>query len=351
MSNVQCPMSNDLTALSRAPKTWLVTGVAGFIGSNLLETLLRLDQRVVGIDNFATGHRHNLDEVHALVEPDQWARFEFVQGDIRDLDTCRHICRGVDYVLHQAALGSVPRSLEDPVTTNAANVTGFLNMLVAARDAGVASFTYAVSSSTYGDHPGLPKVEDQIGRPLSPYAVTKYVNELYADVFARSYGFASIGLRYFNVFGRRQDPNGAYAAVIPKWAAAMLDGEDVHINGDGDTSRDFCYVDNAVQANLLAATTPDPAARNQVYNVAVGDRTTLNDLFRIMRDHLVPHGVPADLQPRYRDFRAGDVRHSQADISKAQQLLGYAPTHRLADGIAEAMDWYVGERKSVINDR
>ena len=337
--------------LPRAPKTWLVTGVAGFIGSNLLETLLRLDQRVVGIDNFATGHRHNLDEVQALVDPAQWARFEFVQGDIRDLDTCRQVCDGVDYVLHQAALGSVPRSLEDPVTTNTANITGFLNMLVAARDAGVASFTYAASSSTYGDHPGLPKVEDQIGRPLSPYAVTKYVNELYADVFARSYGFASIGLRYFNVFGRRQDPNGAYAAVIPKWAAAMIDGEDVYINGDGETSRDFCYVDNAVQANLLAATTADPAARNQVYNVAVGDRTTLNELFRLMRDRLVHHGVQADLQPRYRDFRAGDVRHSQADITKARQLLGYAPTHSLADGIAEAMDWYVGERGSVIRDQ
>ena len=331
--------------LRRAPRTWLVTGVAGFIGSNLLETLLRLDQRVVGLDNFATGHRHNLDEVRQLVSPLQWARFDFIEGDIRNLRDCENACENVDYVLHQAALGSVPRSLEDPIATNAANVTGFLNMLVAARDAKVKSFTYAASSSTYGDHPGLPKVEDHIGKPLSPYAVTKYVNELYADVFARSYGFQTIGLRYFNVFGPRQDPNGAYAAVIPKWTAALLKRETVFINGDGETSRDFCFVDNAVQANLLAATATVPEARNQVYNVAVGDRTTLNDLFRLIRDALVPHGVAPATAPTHRDFRAGDVRHSLADVSKARRLLGYEPTHRLADGVGVAMPWYVSRPK------
>ena len=260
-------------SLRESPRTWLITGVAGFIGSNLLETLLKLDQRVVGLDNFATGYQRNLDEVKTLVEPSQWARFEFIEGDICDLDACRRACEGVDYVLHQAALGSVPRSLADPIATNAANVTGFVNMLVAARDAKVKRFVYAASSSTYGDHPGLPKVEDVIGKPLSPYAVTKFVNELYADVFARCYGIESIGLRYFNVFGARQDPNGAYAAVIPKWTAAMIKGEPVFINGDGETSRDFCYVANAVQANLLAATTQNSEAVNEVYNVAVGDRT------------------------------------------------------------------------------
>lgn len=327
--------------LRLAPKTWLVTGVAGFIGSNLLETLLKLDQRVVGLDNFATGHQRNLDEVQGLVTPEQWARFKFIRGDIRELADCQQACAGVDYVLHQAALGSVPRSLADPITSNAANITGFLNLLVAARDAGVKSFTYAASSSTYGDHPALPKVEDNIGKPLSPYAVTKYVNELYAEVFARSYGFDCIGLRYFNVFGKRQDPNGAYAAVIPKWTAAMIAGEDVHINGDGETSRDFCFVDNAVQANLLAATTTDKAARNQVYNVAVGDRTRLNQLFDSLKQALASNGVQCDKAPVYRDFRAGDVRHSQADIGKAQNLLGYAPTHTIQQGIAKAMPWYI----------
>ena len=329
--------------LRAQPKTWLVTGVAGFIGSNLLETLLKLDQRVVGLDNFATGFRHNFDEVQSLVSPTQWARFDFIQGDIRNLPDCQKACEGVDFVLHQAALGSVPRSMEDPIATNASNITGFLNMLVAARDAKVKSFTYAASSSTYGDHPGLPKVEDHIGKPLSPYAVTKYVNELYADVFARCYGFNTIGLRYFNVFGPRQDPNGAYAAVVPKWAAALLAGETVFINGDGETSRDFCFVANAVQANLLSATATAaaPEALNQVYNVAVGDRTTLNTLFELLRDNLVASGVASATQPTYRDFRAGDVRHSQADVSKAQRLLGYAPTHRLAQGVVEAMPWYV----------
>ena len=336
------PYTTCCGQLAKTPKKWLITGVAGFIGSNLLETLLKLDQEVVGLDNFATGHQRNLDEVQRLVSPAQWARFAFIRGDICNPDNCRQACQGVDYVLHQAALGSVPRSLEDPVTTNATNITGFLNMLVAARDAGVHSFTYAASSSTYGDHPGLPKVEDTIGKPLSPYAVTKYVNELYAEVFDRSYGFATIGLRYFNVFGPRQDPNGAYAAVIPKWAAALLKGDAVYINGDGETSRDFCYIANAVQANLLAATTADAAARNQVYNVAVGDRTTLNTLFGLLRDNLAAYGVSPEVQPMHRDFRAGDVRHSQADLGKAQRLLGYAPTHQLAEGVAEAMAWYVG---------
>jgi UDP-N-acetylglucosamine 4-epimerase len=326
--------------LKSSPKVWLVTGVAGFIGSNLLEVLLKLDQKVVGLDNFATGYQHNLDEVRHLVSPKQWGNFHFIKGDIRNLEHCKHAVQGVDYVLHQAALGSVPRSLADPITTNAANITGFLNMLVAARDAGVQSFTYAASSSTYGDHPALPKVEENIGQPLSPYAVTKYVNELYASVFARSYDFNCIGLRYFNVFGKRQDPGGAYAAVIPKWAAAMISGESVYINGDGETSRDFCYIANAVQANILAATAGQDA-KNQVYNVAVGDRTTLNDLFYALQDTLVASGVAIKQKPIYRDFRPGDVRHSQADISKAARLLGYAPTHVIRAGIIEAMQWYL----------
>lgn len=322
--------------------TWLVTGVAGFIGSNLLEALLKLDQQVVGLDNFATGHRHNLEQVRGLVAAEQWARFRFVEGDIRKLDDCRNACADVDYVLHQAALGSVPRSLEDPLTTNAANIDGFLNMLVAARDASVKRFVYAASSSTYGDHPGLPKVEDRIGKPLSPYAVTKLVNEQYADVFARAYGFRTIGLRYFNIFGQRQDPNGAYAAVVPKWTAAMMAGEPVWINGDGETSRDFCYIANTIQANLLAATATSDEATNQVYNVAVGDRTTLNDLFEAIRSLLEPRFPHlAGFKPSYRDFRAGDVRHSLADVTKARTLLGYEPSHRIGEGLKEAMDWYV----------
>lgn len=341
--------------LAENPKTWLITGVAGFIGSNLLETLLKLNQQVVGLDNFATGHQHNLDEVQGLVTPEQWQRFHFIEGDIRNLEDCQQAMNypelgaersalgaaHVDYVLHQAALGSVPRSIADPITTNAANITGFLNMLVAARDAQVKSFTYAASSSTYGDHPALPKVEENIGKPLSPYAVTKYVNELYADVFAKTYGFNCIGLRYFNVFGKRQDPNGAYAAVIPKWTAAMIQGELVIINGDGETSRDFCFIDNTVQANLLAATTIDPAAKNQVYNVAVGDRTTLNDLFTAIQCALNENSIQYLTKAVYREFRNGDVRHSQADVSKAEQLLGYASEYRVMEGIAKAMQWYV----------
>ena len=337
-----------LEQLPKQPKTWLITGVAGFIGSNLLETLLKLNQKVVGLDNFATGHQHNLDEVQSLVSPEQWAGFNFIEGDIRQLEDCQRGCQGVDYVLHQAALGSVPRSINDPITTNSTNIDGFLNMLVAARDAKVQSFTYAASSSTYGDHPALPKVEDNIGKPLSPYAVTKYVNELYADVFAKTYGFNCIGLRYFNVFGQRQDPNGAYAAVIPKWTAAMIQGEPVFINGDGETSRDFCFIDNTVQANLLAATTDNQDARNQVYNVAVGDRTTLNQLFEAIQIALKDNGVDYNQPPTYREFRAGDVRHSQADVTKISTLLGYAPTFVIDEGIAEAMPWYVGYLKTTL---
>ncbi|MBV7483636.1 SDR family oxidoreductase [Bordetella sp. BOR01] len=330
---------STLQELQQKPRKWLVTGCAGFIGSNLLETLLKFDQTVVGLDNFATGHRHNLDEVRNSVEPDQWARFTFQEGDIRDLAACQQATQGVDHVLHQAALGSVPRSLNDPITTNEVNISGFLNMLVAARDAKVKTFVYAASSSTYGDHPGLPKLEDTIGKPLSPYAVTKYVNELYADVFARSYGLASVGLRYFNVFGKRQDPEGAYAAVIPKWTAAMIRGDDVVINGDGETSRDFCFVENAVQANLLAALAPEEGV-NQVYNVAYGGRTTLNQLYRYLAQALGGQGVRYDKQPVHTEFRAGDVRHSQADIGKAGKLLGYQPAYDILRGLETAMPWY-----------
>jgi UDP-N-acetylglucosamine 4-epimerase len=321
---------------------WLVTGAAGFIGSNLVEALLRAGQQVVGLDNLSTGHVHNFAQIEKLVGPDLWSNFNFIKGDIVSLDDCRSACESVDFVLHEAALGSVSRSLEDPILTNSSNVTGFLNMLVAARNAKVKRFVYAASSSTYGDHPTLPKVEDQIGKPLSPYAVTKLVNELYADVFARSYGFESIGLRYFNVFGPRQDPRGAYAAVIPQWVAALIENREVAINGDGETSRDFCFIDNVIQANLLAALTLNPKAINQVYNVAVGDRTTLNELYQAMRKLLIqqfPH--LHDHKPLYRDFRAGDVRHSQADITKARELLGFDPTYRIDAGLQRAMNWYV----------
>ncbi|OEE04354.1 Vi polysaccharide biosynthesis protein VipB/TviC [Vibrio cyclitrophicus ZF264] len=325
--------------LLNSPKTWLVTGVAGFIGSNLLEKLLKLNQIVVGLDNFATGHQRNLDEVKGLVSEQQWTNFTFHEGDIRNFDTCQKAVSDVDFVLHQAALGSVPRSIADPTTTNAANVTGFLNMLTAAKEEQVKSFTYAASSSTYGDHPALPKVEENIGNPLSPYAVTKYVNELYANVYARTYDFKSIGLRYFNVFGPRQDPNGAYAAVIPKWTASMIKGEEVFINGDGETSRDFCFIDNTVQMNILAATADDEAKDN-VYNVALGDRTTLNELYSSIQNALNDLGFNLITSPTYRDFREGDVRHSQADITKAQNNLGYVPEFRIQDGINKAMPWY-----------
>lgn len=327
--------------LSAQPRTWLVTGCAGFIGSNLLETLLRLGQTVIGLDNFSTGHQGNLDEVRQLVGDAAWARFTFIQGDIRDTDACARAVNGVDYVLHQAALGSVPRSLDDPWNTHDNNINGFLRLLIASRDAGVKRFVYAASSSTYGDHPGLPKVEEQIGKPLSPYAVTKYVNELYGDVFARAYGVSAVGLRYFNVFGPRQDPNGAYAAVMPMWFAALLNNDTVYINGDGETSRDFCFVGNAVQANLLAATAPSLPEGHEVFNVAVGDRTTLNELYAAIREQVARwRPEAAQCQPVYRDFRAGDVRHSQADISKAASLLGYAPTHRVAEGLDIAAPWY-----------
>lgn len=327
--------------LRQSPRRWVITGVAGFIGSHLLETLLKHGQTVVGLDNYATGYARNLEEVKDASGAAAWRNFTFIQGDIRALADCRQACAGVDVVLHHAALGSVPRSVEDPLATHESNLTGFVNMLLAARDAGAARFIYAASSSTYGDHPGLPKVEDEIGRPLSPYAVTKYANELYADVFARCYGMNTIGLRYFNIFGARQDPEGAYAAVIPKWIAQLTRGEPVTINGDGETSRDFCYVENAVQANLLAATTDDPAALNQVYNVAVAERTTLNELFELQRALLVKHFPQVhECRPRYREFRAGDVRHSQADITKAQKLLGYEPTHRVREGLKEALGWY-----------
>lgn len=328
--------------LRSEPKTWLVTGVAGFIGSNLLEHLLRLDQRVVGLDNFSTGKRANLLEVQQAVSPEQWQRFRFVEGDIRALDTCHDVCTGVDYILHEAALGSVPRSLADPITSNESNVSGFLNMLVAARDAQAKRFVYAASSSTYGDHPALPKVEERIGKPLSPYAVTKYVNELYAGVFASAYGMETIGLRYFNVFGPRQDPQGAYAAVIPCWIRALIKGETIYINGSGETSRDFCYVENVVQMNLLAATSTEPAAVNQVYNTALNARTSLNELFGKLHGRLLPYYPHLQgCTPVHRDFRAGDVLHSQADIGKAAGLLGYHPTHTIDQGLDVALAWYM----------
>ena len=322
-------------------KRWLVTGCAGFIGSNLVENLLRLDQEVAGIDNFSTGHRRNLDAIKPAVSAAQWSRFSFIEGDIRLLNICREGCTGADYVLHQAALGSVPRSVNDPITSNESNVSGFLNMIVAARDANVKQFVYASSSSVYGDHPDLPKVEDKIGNVLSPYAATKKFNEIYADIFARTYDFKPIGLRYFNVFGPRQDPEGAYAAVIPKWVDSILRKEQVFINGDGETSRDFCFVLNVVQANLLAATTQKDEARNQVYNVAVGDRTTLNEIYKLIHDGLRERNPKLPEQkPEYRDFRVGDVRHSLANVDKAKTLLGYEPTHTIGQGLELALDWY-----------
>ena len=328
--------------LAASPRTWLVTGAAGFIGSHLVEALLKLDQRVTGLDNFSLGHRGNLAEVKDAVSASQWNHFRFIEGDIRSAATCRQACHGVELVLHQAALGSVPRSIADPVASHENNVSGLLNMLVAAHGSGVSRFVYAGSSAVYGDHPALPKVESAIGRALSPYAATKQMDEIYADVFARCYGFPSIGLRYFNVFGPRQDPNGAYAAVIPRWIAGMIRGETLYINGDGETARDFCYVENAVQANLLAATAEEPAAVNQVYNVAVNARTTLSELFEMIRSLLEPrYPHLRNLRPVHREFRAGDVRCSQADISKAQQLLGYRPQWRIREGLAQAIDWYV----------
>jgi len=345
-------MRTAVLQLRAKPLRWLVTGSAGFIGSHLLEALLRLGQNVVSIDNFETGHRDNLEEVRQAVGDEQWERHQFLEADIVDPDACRRACRAVDIVLHQAALGSVPRSIEDPLRTHAANATGFLNMLVAARDAGVSRFVYAASSSTYGDAPELPKVEDRIGHPLSPYAVTKYLNEIYADVFGRCYGAASIGLRYFNVFGARQDPEGAYAAVIPRWAAAMLRGSPIKIFGDGETTRDFCFIANVVQANLLAATAADPAAARQVYNVAAGGRMSLNELYRVMSDLTRERHPEVRVPPPvHLDFRAGDVRHSQADIGKARRLLGYEPTYDTRAGLAESFAWYDARPAAPAGDR
>ena len=330
-----------LNRLVAKKKKWLVTGVAGFIGSNLLEALLKHGQTVVGLDNFSTGHQYNLEEVQSLVAKDQWQKFTMVEGDIRDIEACHQSCKGVDYVLHQAALGSVPRSINDPINTNENNLSGFLNVLVAARDAQVKRFVYAASSSTYGDHPALPKVEGVIGNPLSPYAVTKYVNELYAQVFARTYGIQCAGLRYFNVFGRRQDPNGAYAAVIPKWFSGLLKGEEIFINGTGETSRDFCYIDNVVQANILASCTDFDTAASHVFNVAYGERTSLNELFKLIQERVVPFRADAiNAKPTYRDFRVGDVMHSLADVSKAKKLLHYKPVFSVQAGLNEAAKWY-----------
>ncbi len=336
------------SALARAPRRWLVTGAAGFIGSNLAEALLAMGQTVVGLDNFATGHARNLDEVRDRVGTEAAARFTFIEGDIRDLATCHAACEGADAVLHQAALGSVPRSILDPLTTHDVNVNGTLNVFVAARDAGVSRLVYASSSSVYGDHPGLPKIEDAVGTPLSPYAVTKRTGELYADTFARHYGLRAVGLRYFNVFGRRQDPAGAYAAVMPKWVAALLAHETCTVYGDGETSRDFCYVENVVQANILAATAD---AASGVYNVAVGERTTLNDLFELLRDGLAATDPAiADAKLARQDFRAGDVRHSLADTSRARTDLGYAPTHTLRTGLAGTLAWYAEQATQAAGD-
>jgi len=328
--------------LRNNPRVWLVTGVAGFIGINLLEELLNLEQAVVGLDNFSTGRRSNLDEIRALVGEERWRRFRFVEGDLCSLDDCRRACEKVDIVLNQAALGSVPRSLKHPSDTNENNVNGTLNMLIAARDAKVGRFVFASSSSVYGDHKELPKTESITGRLLSPYAVTKMVNELYADQFAHHYGLETIGLRYFNVFGPRQNPNGPYAAVIPVWIAALIAGNPVYINGTGETSRDFCYVKNAVQVNLLAGTVEDRTALNKVYNVALNERTSLNQLFEMLRSRLADeYEHIRDMEPIYRDFRDGDILHSQADISQADRLLGYAPTHTVKAGIEETLNWYL----------
>lgn len=327
--------------LRAAPRRWLITGVAGFIGSNLLEILLECDQQVIGLDNFSTGHRRNLDDVKRCVGARRWANFSFIEGDIAEPRACAKACAGVNYVLHQAALGSVPRSIADPQGTNRSNVDGFLNMLVAARDAKVNRFVYASSGAVYGDHPALPKVEDVIGEPLSPYAVTKRVNELYAEIFSKTYGIECIGLRYFNVFGRRQNLEGPYAAVIPIWVANLLQGKTCVVNGDGATSRDFCYIENVLQANLLAAIVDNPQAVNTVYNIAIGERTTLLELYVMIRDRLIAYRPDLKgMEPRFGPFRPGDIRHSRADISKAHRWLGYAPSHTVAQGLDEAIPWY-----------
>lgn len=343
-----------LDHLRETRATWLVTGAAGFIGSHLVETLLLNNQNVTGVDNFSTGRRINLDQIREATGA-HWARFTFIEGDVEDAETSRRTVQGVDYVLHQAAIGSVPRSLVDPASSHRANVDGFLTILLAAREAGVRRFVFASSSAVYGDHPGQPKIEHVIGEPLSPYALTKWINEEYAHLFARVYDYPCIGLRYFNVFGPRQDPAGAYAAVIPHWVDGLLRGDTCVINGDGETSRDFCYVANVVQANLLAATTPNAQALDRVYNIAVGERTSLNDLFYLIRDGLASF-APQDAalaaaEPARGPFRAGDIRHSLADISLARQMIGYSPTHSTADGMTLTLRWYLEDarRKSVSN--
>jgi UDP-N-acetylglucosamine 4-epimerase len=344
MENKLSAYSNLLQRLKNEQHTWLITGVAGFIGSNLLEALLKLNQKVVGLDNFSTGYQKNLNEVHSLVSKKQWNGFNFIEGDIRNLEDCQLACNQVEFVLHEAALGSVPRSIEDPINTNSVNISGFLNMLIASRDNKAKRFVYAASSSTYGDHPDLPKVEDKIGKPLSPYAVTKYVNELYADVFSKVYGVDVIGLRYFNVFGPRQNRNGAYAAVIPTWINKILADEQIYINGDGETSRDFCFIDNAIQANFLAAMSEDPLAVNQVFNVAVGEKNTLNKLFELLSDAFKESSFDYQKKPVFQEFRLGDVHASLADISKCKNILGYAPQYTLSQGIRKLVPWWLNQK-------
>jgi UDP-N-acetylglucosamine 4-epimerase len=332
------------TSLLNQPKIWLITGVAGFIGSNLAEALLKLNQKVIALDNFSTGHAYNLEHIKNSVTSKEWENFTFVEGDITDFKTCQEITKNVDIVLHQAALGSVPRSIDTPVISNHANVTGFLNMLTASKDNRVKRFVYASSSSVYGDSQELPKVESRTGNLLSPYAVTKYVNELYMGVFQKCYGMEAIGLRYFNVFGKRQDPNGAYAAVIPKWIGQILEGEDLFINGDGETSRDFTYIENVIQANILAGTTENPKAFGEAFNTAIGGRETLNNLYSAIEKGLKENLPELEIkEPIYRDFRAGDIRHSNANIDKMRELLGYEPTHSLEQGLKESIAWYIND--------
>jgi UDP-N-acetylglucosamine 4-epimerase len=333
-----------MAALRAEPRVWLVTGAAGFIGSNLVEALLALGQTVVGIDNFSTSSRSNLADVKDRVG-DAWAKLRFVEGDITRPDTCQQVCAGVSVVLHEAALGSVPRSLADPIATNNANVDGFINICVAARDAGVSRVVYASSSSVYGDDPSLPQLESRVGRPLSPYAVSKVADELYAGTFARNFSLPVVGLRYFNVFGRRQSPDGPYAAVIPRWIAAQLRGEPCVIYGDGQTSRDFCYVENVVQANLLSATSSSNAL-GEVFNIAVGQRTTLNTLHQMLWEAVAPYAKTRQLlAPTYASRRPGDILHSEADIGKARDILGYAPTYDLKAGLGKTIDWYCSALK------
>ncbi|MGZ5471931.1 MAG: SDR family oxidoreductase [Nitrososphaeraceae archaeon] len=342
---MQTEFQKLLAALQENQKTWLVTGVAGFIGSNLAEFLLANNQKVVGLDNFSTGYQKNIDQIAEFVGKQLFSNFKFIEGDISDVPTCRKACENIDIILHQAALGSVPRSIADPVTSNQSNVTGFLNLITVAKDTGIKRFVYASSSSVYGDSAELPKVEERTGKLLSPYAVMKYTNELYADVFYKTYGVETIGLRYFNVFGRRQDPNGAYAAVIPKWVGSVLDGEDVFINGDGETSRDFCYIDNVIQMNILAAMTDNKKAYGEAFNVAVGGQTSLNDLYELINQELGKNIKNFSKKDAiYRDFRVGDIKHSNANISKAQELLGYIPTQTIAQGMSLAIKWYIKNR-------